>query len=101
MSCKIVTIPQATSLHFSVSLVEEMSEEAASASLAVWIELLLTAGVSFWCQAAVTEERYVNFHLRNRHLQATAYNVSVSQCQFPSQTSRGIECHCRTLSNFR
>ena len=34
-------------------------EEAPTASLGVWIGLIVIAAISFWCQAAVTEERFV------------------------------------------
>ena len=41
-------------------IVVEGGEEQVTAPLYVWIVLTLIAGVSFWCQATVTEERYVD-----------------------------------------
>ena len=38
---------------------DPVEDETPTASLGVWIGLILTAAISFWCQATVTEERFV------------------------------------------
>jgi apolipoprotein N-acyltransferase len=46
----------------SLTLVDEMKndqDDVPTASVGVWIGLIVTAALSFWCQASVTEERFV------------------------------------------
>ena len=50
---------------------ENDQDEVPTASTTVWILLILTAAVSFWCQAVVTEERFVPA----LNILSTAYNI--------------------------